>query len=194
MAKDTRQSIVSGAFRAMVDNGYEHTSIKDIAAAAGVAPGLVHYYFASKEDLLVEVLQDSCERFQLAEGASAEEVVAVGFETFKRALVDEGEFHRLLLDMSGLALHNPRVAAALLGFVRADRGRVEEIAAWVLGAQAGRDPAAAAPIAAAVWAAVYGIIFQNLIDPAFDAAGAVEALAAMVASIAAPVTAGSSPA
>ena len=189
MSTKSRQSIISGAFAALTELGYEQTSIKDIAKRAGVTPGLVHYYFASKDDLVVEVLRDCCERFQLAEGSSAAEVVAVGFETLKRALHEERDFHRLLLDMSGLALHNPRIAEAILNFVRSDRGRVEELAAWVLGV----TPATAGPIAAAVWGAVYGISFQNLVDPDFDSGAAVDALAAMAQAVARPVASSTEP-
>ena len=53
LSEDTKEKIVAGAYRAIVRGGYASTSVKDIAAEAGVAPGLVHYYFATKADLLV---------------------------------------------------------------------------------------------------------------------------------------------
>ncbi|MBV8720318.1 MAG: helix-turn-helix transcriptional regulator, partial [Chloroflexi bacterium] len=54
---DRRARIVDAAFHVIAERGYAAASIKAIARAAGVAPGLVHYYFASKEDLLIEVLR-----------------------------------------------------------------------------------------------------------------------------------------
>src|SRR5947209_3266417 len=41
----------------MSRKGYDATSMKDIAAEAGIAQGLIHYYFGSKEDLLVAVVR-----------------------------------------------------------------------------------------------------------------------------------------
>lgn len=40
----------------MARQGYEGASIADIAAAAGVAPGIVHYHFESKLDILLSLL------------------------------------------------------------------------------------------------------------------------------------------
>src|SRR2546428_2242467 len=41
----------------MARQGYANTSMKDIAREAGIAQGLIHYYFGSKEDLLVAVVR-----------------------------------------------------------------------------------------------------------------------------------------
>jgi len=43
----------AGLFR---HRGYERTSVRDIAEAAGITSGSLFYHFASKEDLLVEVM------------------------------------------------------------------------------------------------------------------------------------------
>src|SRR6266480_1420986 len=57
----TKERIVDAAYRTLVKHGYHETSMKDIAAEAGVAPGLAHYYFATKEDLLVAAIEHGCE-------------------------------------------------------------------------------------------------------------------------------------
>jgi AcrR family transcriptional regulator len=43
-------------------DGYHGASLKEIAAAAGVAKSLVHYHFESKEHLLIELQADWCHR------------------------------------------------------------------------------------------------------------------------------------
>ena len=60
MPDRTKERIIEAAYRALVKRGYHETSMKDIAAEAGVAPGLAHYYFESKEDLLVAVIEHAC--------------------------------------------------------------------------------------------------------------------------------------
>lgn len=40
------------------EQGFDTTSVKDIAKRAGVAPGLLYHYFPSKEDLLNAVLEE----------------------------------------------------------------------------------------------------------------------------------------
>ena len=43
----TRDKILQAAFSVLSRQGYENSSIKEIAEEAGVAQGLVHYYFKS---------------------------------------------------------------------------------------------------------------------------------------------------
>ena len=48
-----RQEITRALATVMSTHGYEGASIPLIAAAAGLAPGLVHYHFKTKEEILV---------------------------------------------------------------------------------------------------------------------------------------------
>jgi len=50
----TRDSIVRAAADSLLEQGYAGTSVRSIAARAGVAIGNVQYYFPAKSDLLVE--------------------------------------------------------------------------------------------------------------------------------------------
>src|SRR2546430_15702610 len=71
MSTDTREKILQAAFDVLSREGYENTSIKQIAAEAGVAQGLVHYYFKSKQRLVTEVLQFVCEKIELGDQGEA---------------------------------------------------------------------------------------------------------------------------
>lgn len=48
---DTRNEIVTTARRLFAESGYDKTSVRDIAAAAGVDPALIRHYFGSKAEL-----------------------------------------------------------------------------------------------------------------------------------------------
>lgn len=48
---DTRNDIVATARRLFADSGYDKTSVRDIAAGAGVDPALIRHYFGSKAEL-----------------------------------------------------------------------------------------------------------------------------------------------
>src|SRR5882762_2391356 len=60
---ETRPRILAAAYSVLSQRGIEQTTIKEVARLAGVAPGLVHYYFASKDVLLQEVLQMAGQRY-----------------------------------------------------------------------------------------------------------------------------------
>ena len=53
-----RRAQIAGALVAvMAKHGYEGASIADIAAKARLAPGIVHYHFANKLEILVEAVR-----------------------------------------------------------------------------------------------------------------------------------------
>ena len=51
-----REEIVSGLLRAMARRGYERASVQEIAREAGLTPGLVHYHFSTKLEVLLELV------------------------------------------------------------------------------------------------------------------------------------------
>jgi AcrR family transcriptional regulator len=57
-----RDQILERAALLFGENGYERTSIRDIAAAVGMLPGSVYYHFASKEALLAAVYADAIDQ------------------------------------------------------------------------------------------------------------------------------------
>lgn len=64
-SKDTtlrKQEIIDGALRLFVEQGYEQTSVSQIAKKIGVAKGLVYYYFESKDEILENVVRYLCDR------------------------------------------------------------------------------------------------------------------------------------
>jgi AcrR family transcriptional regulator len=51
----TQQRILDAALALFASKGYEATTMRDIAAAADCSLGLTYRYFASKEDLILEL-------------------------------------------------------------------------------------------------------------------------------------------
>ncbi|MEO7352397.1 MAG: TetR family transcriptional regulator [Marmoricola sp.] len=56
-APDTRAEILTSARGMFATRGFGSTSIRGIAADAGVDPALVHHYFGTKDDLFVAALE-----------------------------------------------------------------------------------------------------------------------------------------
>ena len=63
--KDRHQEILEAAARVIPDRGLAETRISDIAERCGVSPGLILYYFESKDRLLVEALTSANDQFYL---------------------------------------------------------------------------------------------------------------------------------
>ena len=56
-APDTRAEILASARELFAARGFGSTSVRAVAADAGVDPALVHHYFGTKDDLFVAALQ-----------------------------------------------------------------------------------------------------------------------------------------
>lgn len=116
---DRRTAIVSAATAVLGREGFGNTSIKDIAAEAGVAPGLVHYYFSSKEELLLAVVDRlSTEASEQWHGAIRG--LTDPFETINAALDASAEyvrthphFFRIVFELNAVGFSNPAVARGL---------------------------------------------------------------------------------
>jgi TetR/AcrR family transcriptional repressor of bet genes len=60
-----RRAELTAAFaRVLAKHGYAGATIAAVASEAGVAPGLVHHYFADKQDLLTSLVSELLERFR----------------------------------------------------------------------------------------------------------------------------------
>ncbi len=52
-AEETRERILNAALHLFAEKGFDETTMRDIAAAAGMATGAAYYYFRSKEELVM---------------------------------------------------------------------------------------------------------------------------------------------
>lgn len=59
-----RQDIVLAAAKKFGALGYDATTMRDIAAEAGILAGSIYYHFASKEELLIAVHHEAVERIK----------------------------------------------------------------------------------------------------------------------------------
>jgi AcrR family transcriptional regulator len=114
-ATATRQRILDTALHLFATNGYEDTTMRDIAAAAECSLGLTYRYFASKEDLVLELYRWLVVQLEEQVGLLPAGSIADRFHHLMRALFALMEPHRLtLVALSGAAL-NPLARAGVFG-------------------------------------------------------------------------------
>ena len=73
-AEDTRRRIYEAAMDMFREKGFEQTTMRDIAAKAGVALGGAYYYFSSKEAIVLAFYQE------MQEGSHEEILQAIAGE------------------------------------------------------------------------------------------------------------------
>jgi AcrR family transcriptional regulator len=60
-SEQTRQRLVEVSMKLFLDQGFDKTTMREIARAAGLAPGAAYYYFPSKEALIFGFYEQSFE-------------------------------------------------------------------------------------------------------------------------------------
>ncbi len=96
-----RVSILDAAARLFREQGYAAVSLRAIASAAGMKAGSIYYHFASKDLIVVEILNNGIlavhERVReavagLPEDASVEDVLRAGIRGHLEALHEHGDY------------------------------------------------------------------------------------------------------
>src|SRR5688500_8924196 len=62
--EERRAEILSAFAHVLSEHGYAGATIAAVASEAGVAPGLVHHHFESKEEMLLSLLKSLIGRFR----------------------------------------------------------------------------------------------------------------------------------
>jgi len=123
-----RRQVLTVASELFAKKGFEATSIRDIATAAGMMSGSLYYHFASKEDLYVAVQDASISKIYNAV-ASAIETDAAPWERLETAAIAHVE---AMLDRSGFRvlvtpLFPPGLDKAVRDALVAQRDRFERM-------------------------------------------------------------------
>lgn len=167
---DTRARIIEAAYRTLAEQGYEATTVKEIARAAEVAPGLVHYYFRDKDELLATVLREMAER-RLTQDArnrallAPREAIARALALAQRRVTEEPGWYRLRYEFFALGLRNAAMTPGVAELLANGRQGVQAFTAHDSDPDAARDAEA---LAAILLGALDGLALQKLVDPDFD--------------------------
>ncbi len=128
LAEQRRMEICRALQSAVIRNGsYEMTSVKDIAQEAGMAAGMLHHYFESKDDILLVtaemVLMDLQNRLDdllhIRDTAERQEQL--------ETLLNDNAQNRFYIMLQALALSMPAVNELLVGKQREMRDILAEM-------------------------------------------------------------------
>lgn len=103
--REKSERILKASLVLLAKKGYENTTINDIADAASVSRGLLHYYFKDKEDLVSQALsfgfgsmwEESIQ--SLAAARTSEELADGMIEVLKKNMQQNPDFSALLFEM-----------------------------------------------------------------------------------------------
>jgi AcrR family transcriptional regulator len=138
LSGEKARRIVEAMRRSVARRGTAGSTFDQVAREAGVSRGLLHYYFGTKEQLLVEAVRRDCElRLELLErrlaGArTADAFIDLMAQNLQETVREDPDFVTLVFELFTLSRRNADIAAEYAGLLRRTR---EQVAAMLASAQ-----------------------------------------------------------
>ena len=164
----TRERILSAARAVLNRDGAAELSTRSVAAEAGVHLSLIHYYFESREGLLLAVLerinQELLDRQRAMYGSKDLSLAEKWRQaiTFYRQDLTSG-YVRSLMELAGQGFANPRLGSAVRELMKGWRDLLTEVAAEAL-PRLGVTDIAPAEVASAIVTFWYGMELQHSLE------------------------------
>jgi AcrR family transcriptional regulator len=184
LSGEKAQRIIDAMRESVAKRGAAGSTFEHVAREAGVSRGLLHYYFGTKERLLVEVVRRDSEirvaRLDepLANAETADDVIDILLASLNDLIENEPAFFLLLYELFSAGRRNPEIQREVGQLFDRTRSHVAEIleAKEREGVLSLRYEADA--IVAYLFAVADGFALQALSDPQRDIAPALAAGAA----------------
>jgi AcrR family transcriptional regulator len=168
------QRIIAAMRRSVGTRGAAASTFDQVAREAGVSRGLLHYYFGSKEQLLVEVCRHDCEariemmEERLAKAGSVDAVIAALRHGLERFVEHEADSQAVIYELLSASRHSEEIRAELAELYRRWRAHLadalrEKEREGVVSLQG--EPEA---VAAVLFALGDGLGIQMVSDPGWD--------------------------
>ena len=132
------QRIVEAMRSSVARRGTAGSTFDHVAREAGVSRGLLHYYFGTKEQLLVEAVRRDCElrmellERQLAGARTAEAFIGLMARNLQQTVREDPDFVTLMFELFTLSRRNRDIAAEYAELMRRTR---EQVAGMLASAQ-----------------------------------------------------------
>src|SRR4051795_5654209 len=132
LAGDKAQRIIEAMRRSVARRGSAGSTFDHVARDAGVSRGLLHYYFGTKEQLLVEVVRRDCDLRlavldeRLAEARTADDFIDLLVFSLEEVVRDDPDTITVVFELFSLSRRNEEIATELSELLRRIREHVAE--------------------------------------------------------------------
>ncbi len=121
--QERRQQIMEALHKCLLKKPFDQTSIKDIAAVARINHGMLHYYFKSKDDILLNYIEYVIERYKtLFEDwihskrdsfKSAKDILRASFNFMYQKITLNRDLSKIFIEIWEIAIYNRKVKEKL---------------------------------------------------------------------------------
>jgi AcrR family transcriptional regulator len=130
LSSEKAQRIVEAMRSSVARRGTAGSTFEHVSREAGVSRGLLHYYFGTKEQLLVEAVRRDCEvrmellERQLSRAQSAEAFIDLMAENLQETVREDPDFVTLVFELFTLSRRNSDIASEYAELMRRTREQV----------------------------------------------------------------------
>jgi AcrR family transcriptional regulator len=130
LSSEKAARIVEAMRRSVAQRGNEGSTFDHVAREAGVSRGLLHYYFGTKEQLLVEAVRRDCElrmetlKRRLAKAQSADDFIDLMAQYLQEVVREDPDSVTLMFEVFTLSRRNAEIALEYAGLMRGTREQV----------------------------------------------------------------------
>lgn len=124
LTSEKAQRIVAAMRHSVALRGTAGSTFERVSREAGVSRGLLHYYFGTKEKLLVEAVRHDCEvrlerlEGQLAGASTADAFVGLMAQSLQATVREEPDFVTLMFELFTLSRRNKDIAVEFAALQR----------------------------------------------------------------------------
>ena len=175
------QRIVAAMRASVGQRGAAGATFDHVAQEAGVSRGLLHYYFGSKERLLVEVVRHDCDlrmaslEERLAGADSVDGIIDVLVTHLEAFIEHDPDAAALIYELFTASRHNEDLREAMAEVYREVRAHVASVLEEKHRAGVVQLHDDAAAVASILFAMGDGFALQRLSDPEWDGSAALQA-------------------
>ncbi len=164
-ANDKRQRLIDAAYKVFSRKGFNNASIKDVANEAGITPGLVHYYFKNKEELLFSVQSNIQKQYhslyddQYKSAIKPEDVLV----EIKSRVEKDPDWYRWRYELYALGLKSNQFKQEVANILQDGRKSISSPLQNLIGESKDTDA-----LASILLACFDGLALQKMIDDDFE--------------------------
>jgi AcrR family transcriptional regulator len=177
--RNKRKLLMDAAYKVFAEKGYLNASIKDIAYEAQMTPGLVHYYFKSKEELLLSVQHEIQTNYHRQYNGESNELPSLknALYEIKSRSHENPDWYRWRYEIYSLGIKDK--GGNLEQQVRTVLKDGRDSLSGPLGSLVGGTKEASA-LASVLLGCFDGLALQKIVDPEFDIDQSYEVLQKML--------------
>lgn len=174
---NVRKQLIDAAYAVFVDKGFTDASIRDIAKEAGITPGLIYYYFKTKDEILIAVQIDVQKRYHqlYATQVGKPQDIRIDLREIRSRIIDNPDWYRWRYELYALSLRRADLQGEIALVLEQGRQSLQNYLAHLL-----PDDSNTSDLAGILIACFDGLALQALVDSSFKIDEAYNLLAELI--------------